>query len=63
MRESQIALTAERDHALAEVERLQTAVAEAHEAAEEQASLLAEEQLRRREERDSLVAQRTLLEE
>ena len=63
VRESQIALAAERDRAVAELEQLRTVAAEAQAAAEEQTHLLAEEQDRRLEERESLVAQRTLLEE
>jgi chromosome segregation ATPase len=63
VRESQIALVAERDRALAELERLEAVATEAQEAASEQNRLLAEEQDRRYAERESLVAQRTLLEE
>jgi hypothetical protein len=63
VRESQIALAAERDRAVAELEKLRTIAAEAQAANEEQTRLLAEEQDRRHEERESLVAQRTLLEQ
>jgi len=63
VRESQIALAAERDRAVAELEQLRTVAAKAQAAADEQTHLLAEEQDRRHEERESLVAQRTLLEE
>src|SRR5262249_59626814 len=63
VRESQIALEGERDRAIAELERLQTTTGEARAEAEELARLLAEEQDRRHAEVQSLVAQRTLLEE
>jgi hypothetical protein len=63
VRESQIALVAERDRAFSELERLQAAVAEAQTAADEQTRLLAEEQDRRHAEQRSLVAQRKLLEQ
>jgi hypothetical protein len=63
VRESQIALEAERDSALAEIERLQTIAAEAETEAEERARLLAEEQDRHHAERETLLAQRTVLEE
>lgn len=63
VRESQIALEAERDSALAEIERLQTVAAEAETEAEERARLLAEEQDRHHSERETLLAQRTVLEE
>jgi multidrug efflux pump subunit AcrA (membrane-fusion protein) len=63
VRESQIALEAERDSALAELERLRTVAADAQAEAEEQNRLLAEEQDRHHLERDSLLAQRALLEE
>jgi multidrug efflux pump subunit AcrA (membrane-fusion protein) len=63
VRESQIALEAERDAALAELDRLRSVAAEAQAEAEEQNRLLAEEQDRHQVERDSLLAQRALLEE
>jgi hypothetical protein len=63
VRESQIALAAERDRAVAELEKLRTVAAEAQKTTAEQTRLLAEEQDRRHEERESLVAQRTLLEQ
>jgi chromosome segregation ATPase len=63
VRESQIALEAERDSALAELERLQTIAAEAETEAEERARVLAEEQDRHHAERETLLAQRTVLEE
>jgi chromosome segregation ATPase len=62
VRESQIALEAERDRAVAEVERLHKLATEARAEAEEQTRLLAEEQDRHQAERETLVAQRTLLE-
>jgi fused signal recognition particle receptor len=63
VRESQIALQAERDRAVSELERLRTVAAEAQAEAEEQTRLLAEEQDRSQAERESLLSQRTLLEE
>jgi chromosome segregation ATPase len=63
VRESQIALEAERDRAVTELERLRTVAADAQAEAEEQTRLLADEQDRHRAERESLLAQRTLLEE
>jgi hypothetical protein len=63
VRESQIALQAERDHAVAELERLQTVASEAQAEAEEQTRLLAEEQDLHHAERETLLAQRTLLEQ
>jgi hypothetical protein len=63
VRESQIALEAERDRAVAELERLRTVAAETQAEAEEQARLLAEEQDRQHAERESLVAQRSRLED
>jgi chromosome segregation ATPase len=63
VRESQIALAAERDRALAELERVQAVAAEAQTAAEEQTRILVEEQDLHHAERESLLAQRTLLEQ
>ena len=63
VRDSQIALEAERDRAVTELERLQVVATEAQAEAEEQTRLLAEEQDLHREERETLLAQRTLLEE
>ena len=63
MRESQIALEAERDRAVAEVERLQTVATEAQTEAEERSRLLAEEQDRHEAERQTLLTQRTILEQ
>ena len=63
VRESQIALTAERDRALAEVEQLETVAAEARAEAEEQSRLLAEAQDYHHADRETLLAQRTVLEE
>jgi myosin heavy subunit len=63
VRESVIALTAERDRTLAEAEHLRNVAAEAREAAEEQSRLLAEEQDRHHRERQSLLAQRGRLEQ
>jgi len=62
VRESQIALTTERDRALAELEQLRIVAAEAQAEAEERSHLLAEEQDRHHAERESLIAQRGLLE-
>ena len=63
MRESQIALEAERDRAMAELERLQTIATDAQTEAEEGSRLLAEEQDRHHAERETLLAQRTMLEQ
>jgi fused signal recognition particle receptor len=63
VRESQIALEAERDRAVAELERLQTVAADAQAELEEQTRLLAEEQDRHYAERESLLTQRTVLEQ
>jgi chromosome segregation ATPase len=63
VRESVIALTAERDRAVAEHDQLRSAAAEAREAAEEQNRLLAEEQDQHQRERQSLLAQRERLEQ
>ncbi len=63
VRESQIALEAERDRALGELERLETVAADAHAEAQEHTRLLAEEQDRHLADRETLLAQRTLLEQ
>ena len=63
VRESQIALEAERDRAMTELGRLQIVVGETQAELEEQTRLLAEEQDRSHTERETLIAQRTLLEE
>jgi hypothetical protein len=63
VRESQIALEAERDRAVTELERIQTVAAEAQAEAEEQTRLLAEEQDRYHADRETLLAQRTVLEQ
>jgi hypothetical protein len=63
VRESQIALTAERDRALAELEQLRIVAADAQAEVEEQSRLLVEEQDNRNAERESLVAQRMRLEQ
>ena len=63
VRESQIALEAERDRAMAELERLQKIAADAQTEAEERSRLLAEEQDRHHAEREILLAQRTMLEQ
>jgi hypothetical protein len=63
VRESQIALEAERDRAVAELERLEVIAAEAQAEAEERSRLLAEEQDQRYAERETLLAQRTVLEQ
>ena len=63
VRESQIALEAERDRVLAELGRVQLIATEAQAEAEERAHLLAEEQDQHHEERETLLAQRTLLEQ
>jgi len=63
VRESQIALEAERDRVVAELERLQSSAAEAQAEAEERTRLLMEEQDLRRTERETLLAQRTVLEQ
>src|SRR5205823_1405787 len=63
VRESQIALEAERDRAMAELERLQTIATDAQTEAEEGSRLLAEEQDRHHAERETLLAQRTMLEQ
>src|SRR5262249_37449988 len=52
-----------RDRAVAELERLQSVAAEAQAEAEERGRLLAEEQDLRTTERETLIAQRTVLEE
>ena len=63
VRESQIALEAERDRAVTELERLQTVAAEAQAEAEERRRLLAEEQDLHDADRETLLAQRTVLEQ
>jgi len=63
VRESQIALAAERDRAVAELERLEAIAAEAQAAVQEQTRLLADEQDRHDGERESLVAERKVVEE
>ena len=63
MRESQIALEAERDRAVAELERLRIVAADAQAEAEERTRLLAEEQDLHHAERETLIAQRTVLEQ
>ncbi len=63
VRESQIALEAERDRAMTELGRLQIVAGETQADLEEQTRLLAEEQDRSHTERETLIAQRTLLEE
>jgi predicted nucleic acid-binding Zn-ribbon protein len=63
VRESVIALTAERDRAVAELDQARTAAAEAQLATEEENRLLAEEQERHHRERQSLLAQRGRLEQ
>jgi DNA repair exonuclease SbcCD ATPase subunit len=62
VRESQIVLEAERDRALAELERVEVIANEAQSIAEEQTRLLAEERTRHESERESLLAQHTILE-
>jgi chromosome segregation ATPase len=63
VRESQIALGAERDRAVAEVERLQAVATEAEAAAEEANRLLLEEQDSRRSEVETVLARQRLLEQ
>jgi vacuolar-type H+-ATPase subunit I/STV1 len=63
VRESQIALEAERDRLKSELEQLQTIATEAQAEAEERTRLLVEEQDRHHVERQTLLAQRTVLEE
>jgi chromosome segregation ATPase len=63
VRDSQIALEAERDRAVAELEQLRTVASEAQAEVEERSKLLAEEQDRHHAERETLLAQRTVLEE
>ena len=63
VRESQIALEAERDRAVAELEQLQVIATEAQTEAEERTRLLAEEQDRHQAERETLLNQRTVLEQ
>jgi chromosome segregation protein len=63
VRESQIALTAERDWAIAEAERLQALASEAQAAAEQAGRLLVEEQEGRHAERETAMAQRRVLEQ
>jgi chromosome segregation ATPase len=63
VRESVIALTAERDRALAELDQARSAAAEAREAAEEQNRLLAEEQDHHHREQQTLLARRERLEQ
>ena len=63
VRESQIALEAERDRLTTELERLQAVAAEAQVEAEERSRLLAEEQDLHRADRETLLAQRTVLEQ
>jgi chromosome segregation ATPase len=63
VRDSQIALEAERDRAVAELEQLQVVATEAQAEAEERTRLLAEEQDRHQTERETLLAQRAVLEQ
>jgi chromosome segregation ATPase len=63
VRESQIALQAERDRVVTELEKVRAVAAEAQADAEETNRVLAEEQDRHHAERESLLAQRTLLEQ
>jgi hypothetical protein len=63
VRESQIALTAERDHAVAETERLQALVSEAQATAEQADRLLLEEQDGRHADREKAATQRRVLEQ
>ena len=63
VRESQIALESERDRLIVKVERLEAVAKAAQAEAEEQATLLAEEQDRNRGEREMLVARQAELEE
>jgi chromosome segregation ATPase len=63
VRESQIALTAERDCAVAEAERLQALASEAQAAAEQASRLLGEEQDGRHAERETAITQRRVLEQ
>ena len=63
VRESQIALEAERDRVLAELGRVQLTATEAQAEAEEQTRLLAEAQDHHHAERETLLAQRTVLEQ
>ena len=63
VRESQIALEAERDRLAAELGKLQIVASDAQAEVEERGRLLAEEQDARLAERETLLAQRTLLEE
>jgi chromosome segregation ATPase len=63
VRESQIALTAERDCAVAEAERLQALASEAQAAAEQAGRLLGEEQDGRHAERETAITQRRVLEQ
>ena len=63
VRESQIALEAERDRAVAELEQLQVIATEAQTEAEERTRLLADEQDRHQAERETLLNQRTVLEQ
>ena len=63
VRESQIALEAERDRLAAELGKLQIIASDAQAEVEERSRLLVEEQDARLAERESLLAQRTLLEE
>ena len=63
VRESQIALEAERDRAVAELEQLEVIATEAQTEAEERTRLLAEEQDRHQAERETLLNQRTVLEQ
>jgi hypothetical protein len=63
VRDSQIALEAERDRAVAELERLRVIATDAQAEAEERSRLLAEEQDQHPAERETLLAQRTVLEQ
>ncbi|HET8557420.1 MAG TPA: hypothetical protein VFL58_08955, partial [Gaiellaceae bacterium] len=63
VRDSQIALTAERDGAIAEAERLQALASEAQAAAEQAGHLLVEEQDGRQAERETAMTQRRVLEQ
>ena len=63
VRESQIALTAERDRAVAEAERLQALASEAQAAAEQAGRMLLEEQDGRHAERETAGTQRRVLEQ
>jgi hypothetical protein len=63
VRDSQIALEAERDRAVGELERLETVASEAQAEAEDRLRLLAEAQDRHQAELETLLAQRAVLEQ